>query len=248
MEALTFDVTHTLLHSPRLGDIYSEILNRHGIAVDPVEALRLIGVVWQEMACSADPGRDRFSSHPEGARGFWERFLTRFTEHLGSPPATRFAAAELFHRFGTASAWEVYPEVREVLAELRRSGFKLGIVSNWDPRLPELLAELELAPYFDAIVYSAKVGVEKPDRRIFARAIADLGVDPGAVLHVGDSQIEDVEGAMAAGMRAVRVVRTDRGKPGRARRAVHPPGGLPVPLPDLSTLPEMVAAGRLRRG
>ena len=62
IEAVTFDVTHTLLHVPRLGAIYSEVLSRHGVAVDAEEAARLFSVVWQELACSADPGFDRFSS------------------------------------------------------------------------------------------------------------------------------------------------------------------------------------------
>src|SRR5205807_8148851 len=74
IEAVTFDVTHTLVHCPRLGEIYSEVLGRHGVEVAPAEALRLIGLVWREMACSADPSRDRFSAHPEGARGWRPRF------------------------------------------------------------------------------------------------------------------------------------------------------------------------------
>ncbi len=122
IRAVTFDVTGTLLHSPRLGELYAEVLSRHGIAVSPGEAGRLVRLVWQELACSADPGRDRFRSHPEGARGFWQRFLERLAEHLEAPVPSRFAAAELFHRFGTPEAWEVYPEVREVLTALREQG------------------------------------------------------------------------------------------------------------------------------
>ena len=66
IEAVTFDVTHTLLHVPRLGEIYAEVLGRHGVDVDREEAERLFSVVWQELACSAAPGHSRFSAHPEG--------------------------------------------------------------------------------------------------------------------------------------------------------------------------------------
>ncbi|HEV7515670.1 MAG TPA: HAD family hydrolase [Thermoanaerobaculia bacterium] len=155
IEAVTFDVTGTLIHCPRLGELYAEVLSRHGIAVSPREAGRLVRLVWQELACSADPGRDRFRSHPEGARGFWQRVIERIAEHLEAPVPSRFAAAELFHRFGSPEAWEVYPEVRGVLAGLKEQGLRLAVISNWDERLPLLLEQLALTPFFDAVTASA---------------------------------------------------------------------------------------------
>jgi putative hydrolase of the HAD superfamily len=231
IEAVTFDVTHTLIHSPRLGEIYSEVLRRHGLEIGAEEARRLISVVWQELSCSADPGRDRFASHPEGERGWWTRFLERVCELKEAPPPSRFAAAELFHRFGTAAAWEVYPEVPGVLAALARRGVRLGVVSNWDHRLPGLLADLGIASGLGTITYSEKVEVEKPDRRIFLHALAELGVGPAAALHVGDGRLEDVEGAVAAGMRALHLTRNTGGGD----------------LRDLLDLPGLVEAERAGR-
>jgi putative hydrolase of the HAD superfamily len=201
--AITFDVTGTLIHSPRLGELYAEVLGRHGAAVRPHEAARLVREVWQELACLAEPGRDRFTSHPGGPRGWWKRFLERICERLEVPPPSPFAAAELFHRFATPEAWEIFPEVPEVLAALRGRGLRLGVVSNWDPRLPDLLESLDLARWFDAVVYSSEVGVEKPDARIFRSALDRLAVRPEAALHVGDGKVEDAEGAVAAGLQAL---------------------------------------------
>ena len=62
---------------------------------------------------------------------------------IGVSEPSRFAASELFHRFAGAEAWEVYPEVRPVLAELAAAGLRLAVVSNWDERLPGLLNELD---------------------------------------------------------------------------------------------------------
>jgi putative hydrolase of the HAD superfamily len=222
IRAVTFDVTHTLLHIPRLGEIYSEVLGRHGIAVDPERARRLMVEVWQELACSADPAQDRFSSHPEGERGWWKRLLERMCEHLGAPPPSPFAAAELFHRFGSRDAYEVYPEVPGVLAALRERGVRLGVVSNWDSRLPKVLEDLGLARFLDAVVWSGRVGAEKPDRRIFQRALDELEVEPGEALHVGDGRLEDVEGAVAAGLRALHLTRNTGG--GDLRNLVPLPG------------------------
>jgi putative hydrolase of the HAD superfamily len=215
IRALTFDVTGTLIHSPRLGSLYAEVLGRHGIEVDPKEAGRLVREVWQELACLAEPGRDRFTAHPDGPRGWWKRFLERF--------------CELFHRFATAEAWEVYPEVPDVLTQLQAAGLRLGVVSNWDPRLPDLLERLDLARFFDVIVYSSAVGVEKPDRRIFLHAASRLRVPPGGALHIGDGRLEDVEGALGAGLRALHLDRT-RGN---------------GDLRDLSRLPVLLSAGRI---
>lgn len=226
IRAVTFDVTHTLIHCPRLGEIYAEVLNRHGVGVSAAEAGRLVRLVWQELACAADPSRDRFTSHPEGPTGWWRRFLERLCEHLEAPPPSRFAAAELFARFARADAWEVYPEVPETLNALRRQGLRLGVVSNWDTRLPDVLEGLGLAPFFDALVYSSAVGAEKPDRRIFEAALRSLGVRSGEALHVGDGRLEDVEGAQAMGMHAIHLTR------GRGAGEIR----------DLTRLPELVAA------
>lgn len=210
IEAVTFDVTHTLLHCPRLGELYSEVLTRHGAEIGPRDASRLVKTVWQEFSCASDPGRDRFTSHPGGERGWWARFLERLCEHLGAPPPSRFAAAELFHRFARADSWEVYPEVEGVLAELRDQGLRLAVVSNWDHRLPGLLDALGLASYFEAVVYSSAVGVEKPDRRIFGRTLELLRAEAATVLHVGDARLEDFEGATAVGFSALLLDRSGR--------------------------------------
>jgi putative hydrolase of the HAD superfamily len=229
IRAVTFDVTHTLIHCPRLGEIYAEVLGRHGVEVAPEEAGRLVRQVWQELACVADPGRDRFTSHPEGPAGWWKRFLERLCEHLEAPPPSRFAAAELFARFARPDAWEVYPEVPDTLTALREMGLRLGVVSNWDTRLPELLDRLGLARFFDALVYSSAVGAEKPDRRIFEAALRSLGARAEEALHVGDGRLEDVEGAQAVGMQAFHLTR------GRGAGDLR----------DLSRLPELLTPVRV---
>jgi putative hydrolase of the HAD superfamily len=231
IEAVTFDVTHTLIHSPRLGEIYAEVLGRHGVEVEPDDAARLVRLVWQELACSAEPGRDRFTAHPDGPRGWWGHFLTRLCELLDAPVPSRFAAAELFARFARPDAWEVYPEVRATLAALRWRGVRLGVVSNWDHRLPQVLAALGLAERLDVITYSSEVGVEKPDPRIFAAALSRLGVEPQAALHVGDGRLEDVDGALAAGVHPVLLAR------GTARVGLA--AAVPV-VRDLSEVPALL--------
>ena len=202
--AVTFDVTHTLLACPTLGQQYADVLARHGIAVLAGDVEAAIPLVWQELACAATPARDRFVHHPKGARGFWRHFVERTCELIDAPRPSAFAAAELFDRFAQPDAWEVAPGTRPMLAELKRRGLKLAVISDWDPRLPLLLERLDLADPFDTFAIPAIVGVEKPHPRIFETALAALGVAAGEALHVGDSRLDDVEGAQGVGMRALR--------------------------------------------
>jgi putative hydrolase of the HAD superfamily len=69
----------------------------------------------------------------------------------------------------------------------------------------EQLAHVGLLPLVDAAVFSGEVGWRKPSPRIFAAALQALGARPGAAVHVGDRVREDIDGAHAAGMRAVRL-------------------------------------------
>lgn len=210
VEAVTLDVTRTLIHAPCLGETYREVLARHGITVEPRAVETRVRQVWEELECRADPRRDRFGAHPHGARGFWHDFAVRLCQHLEVAEPTRFATAELFDRFAKASAWETYPDVVPALAGLRERGLRLAVLSNWDPRLPGLLDDLELTPFFEVVCFSAQVGVEKPHPKIFYRCLDALGLEPGCVVHAGDRQLEDVEGAQAVGMQTFRV---DRGRP-----------------------------------
>ncbi len=80
--------------------------------------------------------------------------------------------------------------------------------SNWDCSLPEWLEGAGLWELLDGAASSAVVGEPKPSPAVFHAALELAGVEPGEALHVGDSVENDVEGARAAGVRAVLVDRT----------------------------------------
>jgi putative hydrolase of the HAD superfamily len=108
------------------------------------------------------------------------------------------------------------------------------VVSNWDVSLRGVLADTGLAPHVDAVVTSAEVGVAKPRGAIFAAGLAAAGgVAAAEALHVGDSVEHDVEGARAAGIEPLLVVRDG---------AAAPPGVRAVD--SLAALPGIVLGGR----
>jgi putative hydrolase of the HAD superfamily len=89
------------------------------------------------------------------------------------------------------------------LARLKSAGLLLGVVSNSEGRVAEALEAAELRQYFDVVIDSGLIGIEKPDPRIFHAALEALGVGADEALYVGDLYDVDVVGARAAGIEAV---------------------------------------------
>jgi putative hydrolase of the HAD superfamily len=111
-----------------------------------------------------------------------------------------------------ALEFEPYPDVEPALRELREDGRRLVIASNWDCSLPDWLGGL--TDLVDGVANSAEVGEAKPGTAVFERALQLAGVEADQAVHVGDSLENDVEGARAAGIRPVLLVRAGEAPPG----------------------------------
>jgi putative hydrolase of the HAD superfamily len=206
---ISFDVGGTLIHAhPSVGAIYAKVLTRRGFRCDAPDVEGAFEASWDAAAGRVPHAAERYRRSPGGERGFWRELLADTVRRLGgcTPPAG--AAEELFESFSSAACWKAYPEVFDTLEALERRGVKLAVVSNWDSRLPALLRELGLRRYFGPLLVSALELLEKPDPRIFRLAAARGGVRPGEVLHVGDRQREDVQGAQSAGLVGLRIDRS----------------------------------------
>jgi putative hydrolase of the HAD superfamily len=107
-----------------------------------------------------------------------------------------------------AIRFRAYEDAKPALRALRDRGLRLVVVSNWDVSLPEVLARVGLLELIDGVVTSAAAGARKPDPAIFAAALDLAEARRGEALHVGDTLDEDIEGARAAGVRALLI---DRG-------------------------------------
>ena len=99
--------------------------------------------------------------------------------------------------------FSAHPDAAPALRALRARGLRLVVASNWDCSLPQVLEDAGLAPLVDDVVSSATVGAAKPDPAVFGAALAAAGAGPVDAVHVGDSLVNDVEGARAAGVRGV---------------------------------------------
>jgi putative hydrolase of the HAD superfamily len=138
-----------------------------------------------------------------------------------APELPGIATEDVLAALLAALRFFAYPDVAPALAALREIGIRTVVVSNWDASLHERLAETGLAGLVDGALASAEVGAAKPERAIFAAALALAGgVDPGDAWHVGDTVAADVAGARGAGLQPVLIARG--GAP------AEPPAGVPV--------------------
>jgi putative hydrolase of the HAD superfamily len=99
------------------------------------------------------------------------------------------------------------PGTLETLAELRRRGYALGLITVCSEDVEQLWEETPFAGMFDATAFSCSVGLRKPDPRIYHLALDELGVDPGQAIFVGDGANDELAGAERVGMRAVLIHR-----------------------------------------
>lgn len=99
------------------------------------------------------------------------------------------------------------PGARTALAALAETGARVVLTSNSLSTTSEvhrqLLTDLDLAGYFDDLLFSGDLGVAKPRPEVFLAVAARAGTTPGRVVHVGDDWDTDICGALAAGCRAV---------------------------------------------
>jgi putative hydrolase of the HAD superfamily len=99
---------------------------------------------------------------------------------------------------------KLYDEAKDVLTALRNRGYRLGIVTNgWADMQHRKIDVSGIRPYVDLVTVSGEEDVKKPDAAIFKRTAARLGVAPENCIFVGDHPINDIEGALAAGMNAI---------------------------------------------
>jgi len=143
---------------------------------------------------------------------FWHQWDSLVLKHLG------IAEHEELAKSFTHSKWmdfvdsTLYPEVKEVLLELKRRGLKVGLISNgYEEEIDLVLekADLEKAA-FDIIVGVDTIKKVKPNPDVFRYATSKLDVKTEETIFVGDNAEADYKGAEKAGIHALLIVRTER--------------------------------------
>ena len=207
LHAVTFDAAGTLIRvAEPVGETYARIATDVGADLSPELLDDAFREAFPAMPAMAFPGVDG-PALAGAERAWWRELVARVVRHAGGVREFDKFFDALFSYYASGSAWRAYPEVRRALESARARGLGIGVVSNFDSRLPRILRELGIEALVDSVVYSTGCGAAKPDKRIFAYALQTLGTTPASALHVGDSLHADYRGALGAGMAAVHLRR-----------------------------------------
>jgi putative hydrolase of the HAD superfamily len=203
IEVVFLDAGETILHPhPSWPELFATTCRRHGVEVSPEKVGPILyGMLrsWSDVAEQAGARNPSFSD--EESHRFWTFVYKRCLDELGVQYNS--LPDELYKVFTDTATYRLYDDALPAIEQLRAAGYRIGLISNYEGWLEELLVELEVGDVFDVSVISGLVGLEKPDVRIYELAIESAGVSPSSAVHVGDSVVLDVEPARAAGMEAI---------------------------------------------
>lgn len=202
-KAVIFDLDGTLRHTVPLGaDVYREKLIEYGLDVSD-ETHQEVGR-WEHYYWARSPELMRDAERFDGDdEAFWKNYVSMRIKKMGASDEQ----AEVFRpRIEKYFAEEyqpvnwVPPELHEILPMLRESGFTLAVLSNRRSPFIDLMKELALHDYFDAIMAAGEVGTWKPDPQVFDKLLGQLELMPEETVYIGDNYYADVVGARNAGI------------------------------------------------
>jgi putative hydrolase of the HAD superfamily len=204
LDCVLFDAGDTLLApAPSFQGRFVAVAAAHGLPLEEAAVDAAIAEAVRAVEWPSD------WTDPATQRGFWVGFYRRVLAALGHEQGMALAEA-LFAAFSDPAGYRLFDDVRPALEALAGRGLKLGVVSNFEPWLEDVLALEGVDHLFAAVAISGKLGVAKPDPEIFLAALTEAGADPAATVHVGDQPANDVVAARAVGITPVLIDRFAR--------------------------------------
>jgi putative hydrolase of the HAD superfamily len=205
-----FDAGETLVHpDPSFPELFARIVTREGYPREPVAISDGLALVSDEFR-RASHEQALWTTSPERSRRFWLGVYDRFLGVLDLPRDDGLADT-LYTAFTDRRNYVAFDDVAPTLRALRDDdGATLGVISNYEAWLEDLLSDLGLSDLLPVRVISGVVGVEKPDPAIFRLALDRVGLPAAEVVYVGDVPDFDYEPAAAIGMFPVLIDRRDR--------------------------------------
>ncbi len=206
IKVVFFDAAGTLFHVKKsVGDVYLRYAEKYGVP-QSTEMVEKLNLAFREAFLQAPPSVFAVTQ-PEKLkqceRLWWFDIVHAVFYRVGLFDGFDDYFEEVHEAFSTADVWEVYAETHETLEILKKRGYELGVISNFDTRFFPIFRALELDRYFDSVTVSCTAGAVKPSPKIFQHALDHHVVEPAEAMHVGDRQLEDFEGATGAGLSGV---------------------------------------------
>jgi putative hydrolase of the HAD superfamily len=209
VRAVLFDAGETLVHpAPSFPELFAGVLSTRGIERSPEAVIEASRAVFHRFS-EAARDNDLWTTSPEASARFWKSVYARMIRELDIGAADGLADT-LYEAFTDQRNYALFDDVAATLDALEAAGLALGIVSNFEAWLEDLLGSLGVRERFGVRVISGREGIEKPDPRIFTLAVERLGIDAHDVVYVGDNPEFDIAPAHALGMTPVLIDRRGR--------------------------------------
>ncbi|KAL1517087.1 hypothetical protein ABEB36_000896 [Hypothenemus hampei] len=210
---VTFDVTGTLLKLRTTpGQQYGEIGAMYGIVADNNILTRNWKGQYQKMAME----HPNYGLNSVGWEVWWKTIVKetfKSSKFRFDEEKLEKIACHLLEMYKTSACWQHCYGIPGILSYIRSKKIPMGIISNYDPRLHAILINTKLNHYFQFVLTSYEVGIEKPDKGIFDYAIQKSEIShlkPEECLHIGDSPSMDYVGARNAGWNAFLITENDQ--------------------------------------
>jgi putative hydrolase of the HAD superfamily len=218
IKVIFFDAAGTLFHvKGSVADVYLTYAEPYGVRRTP-QLLEAVAVAFQRAFRDAPPPVFSITEPAEIKRCerlWWFDIVHNVFYRVGMFEGFDDYFDKVFQAFDGPNHWVLYQETLGVLKTLKEQGFELGIISNFDTRLFNVLRGLGLTGLFDTVTISSLAKAAKPAPQIFRVALEKHAVDPDEALHVGDSVRDDVQGASQAGFAGLLIDRRSTGGPAR---------------------------------
>jgi putative hydrolase of the HAD superfamily len=203
IKAVFFDAAGTLFRvRGTVGEIYWRMAQPYGLQATP----EAIEQAFQEQFANA-PALAFAKKTPEEVlameRRWWEKLMRLVFQEIGMFPRFNDYFNEVYEVFKGADGWELYPETMDVLSKLKSERRYVGIISNFDSRIHDVCRALKISPHLDSITISSQTGWAKPSPEIFSHALKSNGFDFSQAVYIGDELEDDIQGALAAGLKPI---------------------------------------------
>jgi putative hydrolase of the HAD superfamily len=216
-----FDASETLIGIPAAGKIFQTYLALRSIQREEGQINERLTEAFRQFYYGIEPGLFETCT-PQSDRAFWVKLYTFVLQKLGvaeewGDEEVERCCHELYDIYTAAEHYQLFEDVEESLKRLQEMGLQLGIVSNFAPTLKTVLASKGILHFFDPVIVSTEVGLEKPNPAIFKLAIELSGLSAQDILYIGDHDVNDIWAPRQAGIDAVQINRFEP----HARKGIH---------------------------
>jgi putative hydrolase of the HAD superfamily len=210
IQTVFFDVGRTLL-TPAIPE--SEVLVNAaaslGVKVDPALVEQNIPRMYARYEALYEADNSLWADE-DRAVGIWLDIYEYLCELVGVPEIGFQVAKISYEKFLNPDSWKLFDDVIPTLFALKSRRIALGLISNWDRSLEDVINGMGIGFYFDVVISSAVVGLHKPQPEIFKLALSEANAFAGETMHIGDHLQADVRGAADVGITPVLIDRDNQ--------------------------------------